>query len=204
MTIFYFVRHGQTWANQQGIKQGILDDEQTRLTEFGQQQTRQLRTHFQPAIDHIICSPLRRAQETAKILNDHYQLPIQLDSRLTELGYGQWTGQATQMLMNQFPDDFDDYIQDVALTLTSKKLSVLHQQVQAFLIQMTQKFPNDNLLVVTHGWIIKMAALLVLQGERPTSLLDSANDSVTKIIVDADTLKTYLSYYNQCVSPDFR
>ena len=82
MTDFYFIRHGQTTANQQGIKQGQINGQNTYLNALGKQQARELRESFDFTIaDRFIVSPLIRARQTADILNVELQRPVLVDDR---------------------------------------------------------------------------------------------------------------------------
>ena len=40
----------------------------------------------------IFASPLQRAHETAKIINENHQLEIKIDSRVQEINFGQFEG----------------------------------------------------------------------------------------------------------------
>jgi probable phosphomutase (TIGR03848 family) len=46
----------------------------------------------------IVSSPLERCQQTAKALADSRGMPVETDVRLTECGYGDWTGQEIKKL----------------------------------------------------------------------------------------------------------
>ena len=41
MTTFYFIRHGQTFANKAGLKQGTINTPNTYLTDLGKEQAQQ-------------------------------------------------------------------------------------------------------------------------------------------------------------------
>lgn len=58
MTDFYFIRHGQTTANIQGLKQGTMNTEITELNETGLAQAANLRDHFDISFaDQLVASP---------------------------------------------------------------------------------------------------------------------------------------------------
>ena len=76
----YIVRHGQTGYNIDNKVCGISDVE---LTSLGKQQAIKAREQLEDQkIDYIFASPLQRAYETAKIINENHQLEIKIYSRI--------------------------------------------------------------------------------------------------------------------------
>lgn len=78
------VRHGRTEANAQGLLQGRLDPP---LDATGRRQAEAIAEMVGP-VDHVIASPLQRAQETAA----YFGLPVDTDDRWVELAYGEYEG----------------------------------------------------------------------------------------------------------------
>ncbi len=76
------VRHGQTAVNAAGRLQGRLDPP---LSDVGRAQAAALAPVVAGA-GRIVCSPLRRAQETASMLG--LGVPIDVDERWAEIDYG--------------------------------------------------------------------------------------------------------------------
>ena len=86
----YIVRHGQTGYNIDNKVCGISDVE---LTSLGKQQAIKAREQLEDQkIDYIFASPLQRAYETAKIINENHQLEIKIDSRIQEFIFGIFEG----------------------------------------------------------------------------------------------------------------
>jgi broad specificity phosphatase PhoE len=79
------VRHGRTEANAAGLLLGRRLD--PGLDHVGQAQAAALARALLGA-RRVVCSPLRRARETAAVLG----LPVTLDERWTELDYGELDG----------------------------------------------------------------------------------------------------------------
>lgn len=93
------VRHGQTEANASGLLQGRAD---LPLTDLGRRQAEAAATAV-PAGARIVCSPLRRARETAEALAAASSRAaaggggpdaesISVDERWIELDYGEYDG----------------------------------------------------------------------------------------------------------------
>lgn len=208
MTTFYFIRHGQTMANTQYIKQGIINDARTHLTATGQRQAEQLAAHFdvrQAAA--MLVSPLARAQETAAILNAKAHLPLIPDQRLLEISYGSWDGQDNHALARRYPDVYDPVLQDVLPTYVKyaqdgETFAAVIARVTDFLTAMTTQYPAQKLIVVTHGFTVKAAALAVLKAADPMSVPEPDNTSVTKLTRTTNGT-AYLWYYNRVDSQTY-
>lgn len=93
----FFIRHGQTAANRDGVRSGGESD--TRLTELGREQARMAglalrRLGVTPGV--ILVSPLSRTIETAEILNSGLGLEIHVNPGLIERRLGDWNGRSVE------------------------------------------------------------------------------------------------------------
>jgi len=205
MTIFYIVRHGQTTANAQDLKQGTINTAITYLNAVGEQQAQALQAAFDISFaDRLICSPLARTQETAAILNHGRGLPIKTDDRLLEISYGQWDGQQNAKLKVAYPQYFDQALQDVLpsyveVATKGERFDQVVARARDFLTTTAQQFPTEKIIVVTHGFTVKAMALAVLQPTDPMSIPEPENTSVTKITVEPTLNRAFLTYYNRQV-----
>jgi probable phosphoglycerate mutase len=89
----YLVRHGETVFNLEGkIQGGGLD---SPLTPKGEEQAQKLALHLKESkfqVDVIYSSPLKRALDTAKFINQYFQLNIIEDNLLREIDCGNFEG----------------------------------------------------------------------------------------------------------------
>lgn len=77
----YFIRHGRTLLNEQGIKQG----EDGGLANAGKEQARRVGAALIECGISLICtSPYTRARETATIVNEYLHKPIRVTPLLSE------------------------------------------------------------------------------------------------------------------------
>ncbi|MCY4221356.1 MAG: histidine phosphatase family protein [Thiotrichales bacterium] len=98
---FFFIRHGQTTANRDGVRSGAECD--THMTELGREQI-QAAGRILRALDTppslILCSPLSRTVETAHIINARLDLEVGLEVRiepgLVERRLGDWNGRSIE------------------------------------------------------------------------------------------------------------
>ncbi|MFB9768512.1 histidine phosphatase family protein [Lactiplantibacillus modestisalitolerans] len=203
MTNFYVIRHGQTTANAQNLKQGTINTAITQLNATGKQQAQALRTAFDISFaDRLICSPLDRTRATAAILNHGHDLPVTTDERLLEISYGQWDGQKNADLLATYPQYFDPQLKDVLpsyvdVATAGETFDHVVARVRDFLTATAQRYPDEQIIVVTHGFTVKAMAMAVLKPADPMSLPEPDNTSVTKITVNAQAERAYLTYYNR-------
>ncbi len=94
MRHFYFTRHGETVWN---VENKICGTTDIGLTEKGIRQAHELAEKIKAEgmhIDCILCSPLIRARETARIIAEETGIELQVENRLNEQCFGIWEGTA--------------------------------------------------------------------------------------------------------------
>ena len=88
---FYFVRHGESEANKNGVIAGGGVD--VPLTDLGRQQAAEAAQKAHALNFHSIYhSPMIRAHDTATLINQTQQVPINLKHDLKEWDLGDWQG----------------------------------------------------------------------------------------------------------------
>ena len=141
----YIMRHGTTVWNEKNIIQGRSNN---RLSRNGiaalQEVAKQYKdTHF----DTIYASPLPRTMQSANIINQYHNLPIQKDDRLLEINQGIFTGRKKKSLT---PEE----AQIKALRLHSNGMETyaeVYSRMQNFFDYLKQTYCKDSILVVTHN-----------------------------------------------------
>jgi broad specificity phosphatase PhoE len=163
MKHLYFVRHGQTEGNVNRIWSGTSE---TPLTPEGKAQAKRAGQHAKNlGIDHIVCSPLGRAHNTAEIIAKEFGYPaprIELNSLFIERHFGSMEGRPWQEDMN-----IDDFIDHETYD------TVLERARQAY--QHLQTIDADTVLVVSHGSFGR-ALRHVIHPEIPFKQLAGKND----------------------------
>ena len=144
----YVIRHGQTNYNKQGKYNGQYDED---INETGIKQAEEAKKIVQNLdIDIIFCSPLLRTRHTCEIINAN-QIPVIYDERLKERDCGIYTGKEVGSF---YDTDYWNYF-------SSKKvegletIQELFARVQEFLEEIKSKYPNKNILIVTHGGVAR-------------------------------------------------
>ncbi len=152
MKHLYFVRHGLSVMNEEGKYAGSAD---TPLTDIGREQAKKAGKHINEnsiPIDIIICSPLSRAHETAKLIAvemgyDHEQIIIH--DGLVERHFGVLEGidsSESGISRSEYMEDpfALDHIEDV-----EKIVDLQHRANLVF--EELRSMPHETILVVSHG-----------------------------------------------------
>ena len=89
--MLYIIRHGKTDWNALHKLQGKTD---IPLNETGIEMARQAHERYKDVhFDICYCSPLIRARQTADLLLEGRDVPIVIDNRLEEMGFGIYEGE---------------------------------------------------------------------------------------------------------------
>ena len=149
------VRHGRTPANAAGLLQGHLNQD---LDKVGERQAEAVAQHVQAsvAVDTVISSPLRRAQQTASA----FGLPVETDERWIELSYGEYEGKphndVPSEVWSRWIHDFD------FIPPGGESLSALDQRVRAACDDLRERATQQNVVVVSHVSPMKSAVAWTL------------------------------------------
>jgi broad specificity phosphatase PhoE len=150
-TLFYFIRHGQTSWNAEHRAMGLMD---IPLSPLGEMQSKKALQYVKDLNIETIChSPLKRAKQTAEIINEGLQCNMVPIEELKEFNLGAFTGKIIGKWFNQWlngslipeGESFEEFVQR-ALMGVYKSL--------------VQKGP---ILIVAHGgiyWAIQRAMQL--------------------------------------------
>jgi broad specificity phosphatase PhoE len=104
-TLLAVVRHGRTAWNEAGLIQGRSDQP---LSPAGIDEVERLLPQLATTKwDLVVTSPLVRAQQTGKIIADHFGCPSCEDERLTERAYGPAEGLSIDEAKAQYPTDVE-------------------------------------------------------------------------------------------------
>lgn len=163
----YFVRHGLSQANLEGVYQDADD----KLSETGRKQAEIVAKHLRRfPIDLLIASPLQRAKETANIIN----LELKKDLVFTPL-----------LMENRNPKEIVGLTYDNPKALKIKAKMHKHyldpkwyhsgeenifdvMERAGMFLRMLDNYQEKNILVVTHGMIMKMILAKMMFGKELT------------------------------------
>lgn len=172
MTTLGIVRHGSTHWNKEGRAQG---NSNIPLDQAGFSDARKLAERLATENwDLIYSSDLLRAKQTAEIIGKNIKnIEIHFDPRLREAGGGQIEGTTEEERISKWGKDWREL--DLGIESTD---SVIARAIP-FIEEITYKYPNKNILIVSHGAFIKH---LLKELVPHLSMNDSPkNTSITKI-----------------------
>ena len=140
-------RHGQTEWNLLKKVQGKADIE---LNEKGIQQAEATRDSLKnEEIDLILCSPLKRAVQTAGIINQGRNIPMIIDGRASERDFGEFEG----LPNTEFDfDAFWSYKQNLKYD-KAENIKDFFGRVYDFLDSIKREYAGKRILIVAHGGI---------------------------------------------------
>ena len=145
--VLYVTRHGETDWNLYGKVQGKAD---MTLNSKGIEQAKETMEKLKEEnIDFIICSPLKRARQTAEIINSEKNISIIFDERISERDFGEMEG--------MHKEDFDfqafwNYKKNVNYE-KAENIRVFFNRIFLFLEDIKKKYKDKNILLVTHGGV---------------------------------------------------
>lgn len=168
MLEIHLVRHGETEENLRRVLQGRMPG---HLTQRGICQAETLRDELVASSIHfeaLVCSPLERAQATARIINARLGLPFHTEPDLAEREWGSITGiQLEPGRKVDIPADAETDGQ-------------MYARARRVLNHLFVLYPDACVLVVAHG-LFNRALLAVSQGCAIRDVLSMKNAEVRVI-----------------------
>lgn len=147
---FIFLRHGESDWNKAGRIQGHTD---IPLNPVGIGQARAAALALAAApFDRIIASPLSRALETARIVNEGVSKPLHTDAALRERGFGSFEGQSVIDLKRRHGIPMTQSLNTI-LPPDAEQWEARRARARAAVADWTSRFPNETLLFVSHGGV---------------------------------------------------
>ncbi|MDE6983848.1 MAG: histidine phosphatase family protein [Lachnospiraceae bacterium] len=151
----YMIRHGETQWNVsrrfQGRSDIPLNDEGRRLARITAEALAEV------PFARIYTSPLKRARETAELIKGERDIPVILDERIIEIGFGVYEGLCCGKDNYNIPDpefmNFFDKPEAYKPPEGAESIEELKARTADFLQEIVHNkdMENDTILVSTHG-----------------------------------------------------
>lgn len=151
MITLYLVRHGQTIWNSTGKYQGRTD---VALSDKGISQAKKTVNRFLSVhLDGVIASPLKRAADTARGIAETHGLPLETDSRLMELSFGDWEGKTYEEIEKIWPGMIEEMYHDAgSLRLPhGESFEDCQKRCMEAVKGILQRGDNKSYAIVCHG-----------------------------------------------------
>lgn len=196
MPKFILVRHGESVWNSERRIQGSLDPE---LSPRGRRQTdllvSHLRAHLTPTVAAIYSSPLRRAAQTADQIAATYGIPVVHEPDLREMSLGKWEGMTVAEIQATYPGCYEQWLEDpLAFPAPGgEDLRSFERRVVGALERMRDAHPKADLIVVSHGGVIKALLCFALGLDvRYLFRLKQDNTAINQIELDGRVRRVLL------------
>ncbi|GEK34310.1 histidine phosphatase family protein [Kurthia sibirica] len=183
MTRIYVARHGETDWNRLGKLQGATD---IPLNDSGREQARACGLYFETIpVDAIFTSPLKRASETAKIINEQLNVPIIEISEFRERTFGDAEGMTYEERSKVYPRK--NYPNQEHFKAFKKRLIIGLEKINI-------AYPEGNVLLVAHGAVIHTLFQIVENDDFFPSNARLSNGGVSTVSFEDG--KWWLKKYN--------
>lgn len=158
-TIVDMLRHGEPVGGKR--YRGQVDDP---LSERGWKQMRKAVGKRRPA-DVIVTSPLTRCRAFAEEVVRAHDLPLEVDGRFMEVGFGEWEGRTAKELMDADPEVLMRFWSDpIANTPPgAEPLTEFRDRVVAAWDDLLARHAGRQVLVVGHAGSMRMVIRHVLE-----------------------------------------
>ena len=186
------IRHGETLSNKEKRIQGISDVE---LSTVGIEQAHLLALSLkdQP-IEAIHTSPLKRAIQTAEIINEFHRKELQFHHDLMEMDYGDFEGVFLNKIMEVEKDFIDQWLTDPASIKmpNGESLTQLQERAWRALKRIINK--EENALVVSHNFTIATIICHIKNinlNEFVSACVGNASKTIVSIKKDGITIEAF-------------
>ncbi len=171
MPFLLFLRHGQAKNNIEKILAGRTSG--YPLTTTGIKQAKEIGDFLAPFdIKKIYCSPIERAEHTAKIVARKIDLSYEVDERLTEIDMGKLSGRKYSEVFSEHGNVFLKFYQGHSIeTHGIETFENVKKRILDMVSFCSKKHDSENVLLVTHMDPIKSIIATILQ-PKPESLYE--------------------------------
>lgn len=150
MVSIYFVRHGKTEYNVRKALTGIIDiNPNQRGLEQSEFTAEMLKDEN---FDFVFCSPLKRAIETANIINKYHGNKIEIDKRLIERDFGKLSGLPHGSINREILWNF---YKDTTLYPDIESVAEVFKRVYSFIDHLRENYDGKKILVVAHSGVFR-------------------------------------------------
>ena len=181
----FVVRHGETQFNVEHRYLGALDPE---LTTRGIAQATALHSTLPDHLDAIVCSPLRRAYQTAEILgNARGIVPVVIDT-FRERNVGVFEGLTQDEAQVQFPDLWAQNITRLweSAPPDGETIDEVFNRVAKGLGELYANYAGTAVALVAHGFVAKVARAICRADAQDFFEWQLANGTVCELTLTAN------------------
>lgn len=158
-TTLFFIRHGETISNQKKIRQGVQIDDY--LDTQGILQIQKIAKIIKALdLDVLFTSYLKRAEETAALINTSLKEPISIfhDFRLRERDFGSLSGKSREEWDRTLPDNRErEALQNYDYRpFGGENVDDVRQRSISAILDIISNQDKKNVGVITHNGVIRL------------------------------------------------
>lgn len=198
MRKIYLVRHGQTDAN---VEKKYCGQTDVDLNHKGLQDAASIAKVLKNiSLDSIVSSDLKRTLKTAELINEYHQLEIELISDFREINFGKFENLTFEEIGVQYPKEKEKMIKEKIdyNFLEGESLKTLYKRVIRAFYQLIEEKENEDILIVSHGGVIRMILTEILSGDINNYWSIEVDNTCISTIVDHEGF-LYLKNLNRKV-----
>lgn len=154
-----FIRHGEPVGGRRYRGSGIDDP----LSDDGWRQMWQA-VPDSPLWDKVVSSPMKRCHPFAEAVGARFDLPVRIEARLSEIGFGVWEGMTPAQVIEKYPAEYDAFYKDPVNRRPTKAepLEAFSARISSVFDELVDREEGKHLLVVAHAGVIRAALKHVL------------------------------------------
>lgn len=159
----YLLRHGQTESNSKKVYYGKLDVE---LNVKGKAQCEAIGKRLKDIpFNKVYTSTMKRAVQTAEIALSAKKYEFIKDERINEMNLGEFEGKNYEENQKNYPEEWKKWTEDWKGYAPPNGESYIefYNRIKNF-IEDIIKHDDENILIVTHGGVIKSIYAYILGG----------------------------------------
>jgi len=159
----YLLRHGETEENKSRFYYGKLD---VSLNKAGITQSKNAGELLKEIkFDSIYISERKRTRETVEAALNNKNLNLIIDKRINEIDFGKFEGKNYEQIQKEFPSEYEMWNENWKEFAPpgGESYRQFYNRIKEFLEDILHK-EQENVLVVTHGGVIRTIYCCVLEG----------------------------------------
>ncbi len=150
---FYFIRHGESKGNKEGLFRGRTD---FPLTELGKKQAQSLARALKGIrFSAIISSPLKRAYETALFVANGQVVRVM--DEFNNINLAEWEGKRKEYIRKKYPREWHLWITEPEKLriLGAETLDEVKERASRGVWKLIDEYKEGTFCIVTHRAVLK-------------------------------------------------
>lgn len=154
----YYIRHGQTDNNKNGIVNGWNDDMDLNETWIAQaHKLGSMLANSHVKFDYIVSSPMTRAKHTANIIKSYlwYEIEIIEDEAFREQSYWEFKWMSHEEIAQKYWCKNNRELSEVYRNNSEETMLNFTNRVTDWFQRIEKEYSGKNVLLISHGWVFR-------------------------------------------------